>query len=386
MPLPILLGLSSLGGGGAHHESLMLIRRLQGRGGYSEDEDGPRDQELRAWAEMHALGRNVLDRVGEQITPANATDLLEEWEAFLRVTNNAPRTEEERQIRAQRFRNLPTPADAVTLLALVDDIASGATIHTPTRQIVSTQGVTPECISHFVVLLSDAQYDDPEFRKLFDLLSRVVPARALGQVSRVGQTDEQVLTDLAALWDDGTQQLGRTGLHNTVNANQTQPRNAARWRDYGPLSRLTAADLNAVQEAVVFEGVVGTNENAADEDAAYRFFSADASSIGTTEVDTSIDWRDRLIVFVGRVSSADIRPEDGGDDQDGNDVGNEVTVPMYSGTGASGGSPGNYDAEIATNLYLRVDSSTGVLQLYNHTGATYFIHGAVIAGGDTGER
>ena len=104
--LPILLGLSPLGGGDLHFASRDLLRRLQGRGAYSTDKASNRDRELLAWAELHALSRQRLDAVAASVLPDQAVELLRTWEAYLRAPNNAPLDDSARQARAMRFANL----------------------------------------------------------------------------------------------------------------------------------------------------------------------------------------------------------------------------------------------------------------------------------------
>lgn len=384
--LPILLGLSPLGGGDLHFESRDLIQRLQGRGAYSTDPDSNRAREVLAWAEMHALARQRLDALGDNLLPDKAQELLEAWEAYLRVTNNAPRNEDERQVRAFRFYNLIVAADRTTLDAFVDALVTGATLHTPTQATVSTHQCSPETVFHFTVLMSDAQYDDPATRKVFDILVRILPMRSLGQMSRPNAPNEQVVTVIDGKFG-GAQVLGRTALMNDTSKTQAQLRPVSRYRDYGPLSRLTADDLNQLQEAFVCEGVAGVNTLASAEDGLYRFFAASLAATAATEIDLA-EWRDRVGTLFCRYGTTDIRPGEAAQ-FDMNDVGNDTIVPFYTGTGETGVATGvsRYEAELdSSGIFIRASSTNGRLEIYNTTGTVNYIVGCVWASGDTGER
>lgn len=596
--MTILIGLSDLAGTDLHNESHDLIRRLQGRGAYSTDPDSARDQEILAWAEMHANAKNTLDILGSNILPDKASELLVEWESYLRIPNNAPRTDAERRIRTARFlslvyratrynllerirqitsigskdivRNLtygnyysiasPTHSgsstmtrsvlfhyrssdslrvlcscynsgtgvgwvlqvtaagvvqfvssdgistdvavspislindryycvtaayDGDTRLAVNEDVFtessttlsagtsahtlggfdsdnpafgisilgyavsdttalstaalraqnldsldagvvqaftgaqaryladsletdvigsedftvngspvatlveySSVSLHTPSRSIVSAHEANPESILHLTLLMSPTEYGDLASRNVFDYLERVLPQRTLGQISRPNLTDEQLVTYVGAEWADSTayQKLGQVALANDTDNTQETRRNMARLRDYGPLSRLTAEDLNNIQEAFVFEGVAGDSQKEAAHESVYRFFAAEVTNGGATTIDTSVDWRDRTVTLYCRTSTSDIRPGQA-NDTDANDIGNEFTVHLYTKTGETGlpGGSGRAEALITSDNYIRSNTS-GELEIYNDDSVPWYIVGCVVASGDLGEH
>lgn len=384
MSLPHVFGMTPLGGD-YREESYSLAKRLQGTGTYTADEDGARLRELLAWAELHADGRQALDRVAANIMPDKSLELLAAWENYLRVPNTAPRTIEQRQARAQLFYDLVTRADVTTLTAFVAVLASSATIHTPTRATVSGQGSSPETALHFAVRISDAQFIDPLYRRALDILARVIPGRSLGSMSRPARfDDQQIFTTIEAKYASSSQRLDRTILLNSTERTFANGRNPARHRDYGPISLLKAEDLNNMQEAFIFEGAIETSGSPATEDFIARWFSISLADATQGELDDSIDWRDRIVSVFARVSSNDIRPGQANDDVFNTASYSEYTH-MYTQSGATGIPPQTYDAQLgSTNVWVRADDTTGELAIYNDSGGTIRVVGVAIASGVTG--
>ena len=386
MPDDPLIGVSTLGGTSKHEDAHELIRRLQGRGAFPDDPDSIRDLENYAKAEIAAVVRDTFDQIAANIFPDLATEgaLLETWEAYLRVTNNAARTEAERQARALRFWKLAVAANGVDVLALVEEIATGATIHTPTLATVVAHDCTPETIFHFALKLSDAQFDDPKTRQAFDILARLLPVRNLGHLSKNANTRVQTFTTEDPEWD-GAEVLGRSALHNGTTRTEDALRPPARLVDYGPLTRVDAEDLMAIQEAYLVRGVGGQGGSTVAVEGLYRFFAVSLGAGAATEIDTSVDWRDRLATLTCRVGATDIRPG-GAAVLDLNDVGNDFVIPLYTGTGNTGAPPSSYGATLDTDLVVRANSVSGVLEIYNNGVGTKYVVGSIWACGDTGER
>lgn len=381
--MAILLGLSPLGGTGLHEQSHELARSLQGVGAYPEDPESNRDRELLAVGEMHALSRQALDRVAENMFPGHATELLSMWESYLRVPNNAARTIQERQRWAEQVNRLAIGTDLASLKALTDELASAKNF-TPTQANVSTSEARAECVMHFLTTISETAFAD-ERRGFMDLIVRMLPARAIGALSREGDITQHVATSIVPTWDDASDYMGRTALAADTAGNAD--RVPCRFREYGPYTLLQADDLNGIQDASLFGGgapdsstgnIVPASEIAAG--ALYRFFAISIPNGTIVELDTS-DWRDRVCVLSCRASATDIRPGSV-DDDTCNDTGNHVDpMNFYTASGDGGSFSGDNIAAVpgAGTLSIRAEITSGALQMWHGDGVTKYVVGCVYA-------
>jgi hypothetical protein len=101
-----------------------------------------------------------------------------------------------------------------------------------------------------------------------------------------------------------------------------------------------------------------------------------ATSGFTTQLDSSIDWRDRLITIRARVSTSDIRPVDGMSQSSFN-AASDIDVAFYSG-------PGGADYKSSGTSYFEVDASNGQLVYKNTSGSTQYLGAWIEATFSTG--
>lgn len=274
---------------------------------------------------------------------------------------------------------------AVTTVGSVtvfDPRIEGGVIRRASRARVVQEDATAETVLQSVVLIADEQYDTPKIAGNVDILARVLPSRALGAWMREGDLDEMLVTSITPKWG-GSEKLGRSALGSSSPSQRDHVRTPARYRDYGPFSRLTAADLNATQDAALFrrdDRAVGTWTNAIQIGAANRFFDFTVGNLATAEIDTSIDWRERLVFVALKFAAAtDIRP--GGAQGTLYGGATQRRVHLYTGTGGTGA----YRKQIeTTGVYVQADAATGALQIRNESGATIYGAGLVIATGHVG--
>lgn len=389
MAFPIIFGLTPFGGD-LREQSHAVARRFEGDGIFKRDLESAHDLELLVEAEIHALGRQALDRAALDVLPDRAgEEVMQEWEDALDVPNSAARTLEQRRVRASMFKGLPFSPDITTLTALGKAIldssgilGAGFGVTSVDRSWVVADDATPESIFHLVFTMPDVLFSMPVVRTAFDILERILPTRALGQVSREGRLIEQVGSSFASTWDGAVAKMGRAFLATSGATPHVRP--PARYRDYGPLSRLCADDLNTVQDATLFgrdNQATGMWANTVDPDLAARFFDFSAAAAATVTLDDSIDWRDRMLQVVLRMSTTDIRP---GNVAGSDELFNAATLygeHLYTGTGGTG----NYEQQLgASGVYILANAGTGALQLRNTTGSTQYGGGLVIACGDVG--
>lgn len=391
MQFPIQLGLSAFTGAD-ETTFLELFKRLQGTGGYSEQDDSARIGELKAWAYVAAVASGAIDRAAAQIWPEYATELLDEWERTMRLRNSAARNDTERKLRIEAVhRASPRKADIEAALAHMG--ISTATFLTNVRtDIYHGSGSYPvsvypnEAIFQSAVVLSDADYDDAAKREgTLDVLEKVLPARAVGHMddpkvdacvaSSLGCNLQTGVLDRSVLWHDGgSMPLG----HDNVRA-------PSRVKNFGPLSKLRAADLNRIQEAMLFD-VASDTETMGSAVIGGEWLAVSANlALGNKTIDSSVDWRDRMIFFTGRVSTTDLRI--GGGDSIINNTATRVSAMFYSGPGKATGSgtewSGILNASPALHMWV---NTTGDLRVYDGNGATLqYLVGMLFATPDLGE-
>jgi hypothetical protein len=262
---------------------------------------------------------------------------------------------------------------------------AGSAIMRSSRARVIQENASPETILQSVVLVTDEQYETPAFARNVDILTRLLPTRALGSWTREGALEEMLVTNIAPEWG-GASKLGRSALGSKSPSQRAHVRPPARFRDYGPYSRLTAEDLNAIQDAQLFRrDDQETWTNAIQDGIAQRFFDFTVNATLTGTIDSSIDWRERFILVAIRynnTAATDIRPGQAGQ---GNFNGNTFAalgyVHLYSGTGGAG----SYRKLIpGSGIYVEIDAATGALKLNNTNLATATGAGIVIATGHLG--
>lgn len=383
MAFPIHFGFTGFGTD-IEKETHLLARRLQGDGAYSEDPDSARDLELRATAFIAADGAQVMVRATENTFPDTATEMLGDWEAVLRIINNAARTIQERQARAVQHYKQPYQVDGATLAAIAEDIgvASSAAVLTPTVVETTKDDAEAESTLHTTFVMTDAEYETPKLLSQFDILARIMPQRMVGSLTRPNSVAEMLVTSEDAEWALASQKVGRTAIRQQTAVQFDHVRPIARHRSYGPLSRIAAADLNAIQDKMLF-GRGGSNWNGTTVDGgAFRFAAARILNGTTNIIDDSIDWRDRLVIVVCLSSvTTDIRP--GQADEDDLNGSTLDTFQWYTGAGGV-----NYVNTIqSAALQFRVDVATGSLKIIEQGLASDFsVVVSYMASGDIGSH
>lgn len=357
MRLPFTTGGSPFGGSPSPatqvHEAL---RELQGEGGYSEDEASLRDRELASLATAPGLALHTLWRAAAQAWPQLATEELDGWERAYSLREDASRNQGQRQARIVAAERAIGGASAARLQAALDAVVDGAVVHSPTAQQVDDLEASDGHIAQPFVALTDAQYRDRVTRTaVLEVLRRQLPAQCWGQ-DGVARVDDALGCFLSAEWASPTGQVGRDGLALDGAAATPLVNPPARLRDYGPASKLRAADLNAVQEALLASPCDGGSDafGTAEHGQEIRPFSGVVT--GTPLEWSGIDWRDRFIVFSWAASTTDIRP--GGDPWPENAAAGlfKGTELLYTGTGTSGSFGTTF---YGGNLEFYVDNSDG---------------------------
>lgn len=172
----------------------------------------------------------------------------------------------------------------------------------------------------------------------------------------------------------------------------------------------TAAQHDALQDAV--EGARASDSNndlsalGAGGDT-IRWQNATTWSTGKVrKIDTSIDWRDRVVrVWAADLGADAARIGQAGDavDWNGGGIAGQVRLFGYLGTGAyadligtpvsdgnppvvGAGAPSSYRLTLSVGLYLYADPSTGALYLFNDTGSAVTLYLEVQGSGVTGKH
>lgn len=391
-PLSITLG------GVTADDYLALLMRLM-PDGYSQDEDGPRVTELEAYAHALWIGRGAIDRAANQALLDRVTELIEEWEAIYSLPNDAARTVAERQQRLVLAERSVAGASADRMADAIATVAPLAVVRANKVTEIDAAACDPDRIWQFGVELDDSEWDDPSTRRtLARVLRRIIPARlhpvprfrVTGGVSGPLDDSQRLYTAEGATWG-GSETLDRSVLlRQTTPTEVGSPTN--RLVEYGPLSRLEAADLNAIQDQTLMSpcagaGVADAFATAGDDQASVYF----AVSIGTTSevtIDDSIDWRDRLIwTRIQADSTNDIRPGQAGDVNVPGLSFEELWSSLDGDNGASGGDFIELGGAGIFGLFIYADDTDGSLKMRNSSGSDVrTVVGFCLASPDLGKR
>lgn len=376
------------GFGGTDPQSyLRLLLRLM-PDGYSQDPDGPRVTELEAYATALWVGRVAIDRAITQAFQDQATELLEEWERAYELPNDAARTIEERQARVRAAELATAGASKDHVEAALQAVASSAATVVSSRSQVEASAALDEMIYQIGIQLDLDDWDDPATRRaVARLLRRMMPARLHpvpgfrpeGGTSSAPDTEGPLFVTEGAKWG-GTQILGQTVLHRQSDTTYEVREPTNRYREYGPLSKLTAADLNAIQDLTLMapctgDGVI-TAFHDAGTDMAIVHVSALCTASDETVLDDSIDWRDRFVMPVFQQSTDDIRP---GQTDDTTAAGPFPIDDLFITLDGDNSSLDGMHYQFRPDLYLYADGTDGSLCCYNGTTAAISIVGLFVA-------
>ncbi len=160
---------------------LRLLKRLQGKGGYSEDDDSNRVKELNAVAKVAELASAAIGLVGQNQFVSQAIEALLTYEALYNLPSDYGFTNAQRQSRLKAFASsLPKMVEA-RLDAAFDaylGATSGVTIR-PEADVAWTGHAAPGAAGLYVQR-QEPSADTAERRTLDPILARGLPARALG--------------------------------------------------------------------------------------------------------------------------------------------------------------------------------------------------------------
>ncbi len=353
-----------------------LLRRLQGVGGYSTDEDGARDRELLALAHILRMGMESIDAASENTFPAVATELLTEWELEYRLPNDAARTIEQRQARLIAAMSAVGGDDLDNLLAALRQIAASAFPIKLNGNTWSADGSTPNSIFQTAVTLAQADWESPLIRKgIRSVLQRLLPVEYWGQHQQADLEDAIGVKD-DATWASALHVIGRDFIRAQTVAGYTVRDPPCRRRNYGASSKIRAADLNAIQDDLLWRGATSLLEALPGAD--MIAFAASIGAGATVQIDSG-DWRDRYLANFFVWSDTDIRPGQALDKIGG--IATRASALMYSKTGGAG-TGYQWDFGGALALDLVVNAATGALEIVSGEAATHYVVGIIFASQD----
>lgn len=193
---------------------LRVLRRLQGRGGWTAEDGSARVLELEATAAAASDGAQLIRDAGLAAFPASDTagTLLEEWERELAVVEDYPVTDDERRARIAAYRTLVDPTTASGLARIMEAFAgAGASIVSITRAnratIAEDVTVEPEAIHVARVVRSNIITEGPHLAAARALL-RHLPARMIGRRG-LAMLRERMGDDAVMSWGGGDLQSER---------------------------------------------------------------------------------------------------------------------------------------------------------------------------------
>lgn len=367
--IPFEVGTGRIGAESFAEELLQALIRLQGEGGYATGDDSARVRELLAHAIALSDGVAALDSVFWNLFAEHADELLAEHELAMLLPNDAARSTEERQARLRTLRGIVANASSEQLLsALTLLLGSTPTLARDTAADVSATGAEREAVFQGAIVMPAWS---PKTRRAAELLlRRHLPAWMYGHLGH-HRPDEMIVTSLAPAWA-GSTTCGESAITDEHAVAWTPPRPPARVKSYGSCSRLTARDLNALQEALTCAPLSESNNEALAADlsqARVVFFAASCASGVSTQLVSGLDFRNRYVRMIVTYDTADIRPGQGADNW--NAVSGAKFIEDFWSTRT-----GVNSRPITTNLSLY--SSSTEIGVTNTTGSTQYVCGCLI--------
>lgn len=376
------------GFGGQDPQSyLALLLRLM-PDGYSQDPDGPRVTELEAYATALWVGRIALDRAFAQVFPNRSTELLEEWEHAYGLPNDAARTIEQRQARLRAAELAVAGASRDRIEAALQAVAPSASAVASKRTHIEASAALDEMIYQIGVQLDLDEWSDPAVRRgVARILRRMLPAhhhpvpgfRVENGTSGAPDTEGPLYVTEGATWG-GSQILGQTVLHRQSATTYAVREPTNRYREYGPLVKLTADDLNALQDLTLMgpctgAGVVDAYADAGTDMAIVHVATRVGAGVPLI-LDESIDWRDRYVLPVFHYSTSDIRP---GQATDTTAIIATAIDDLMSTLAGDDATLAGTHLTFATDLHLYASNVDGQLYCYNASASAVSIVGMFIA-------
>jgi hypothetical protein len=304
MDFPLSLGLGFIGDASAVDQNLSTLIGMQGVGAYSDEADSYRVRELAALALVLAHSQMTLEAAGAGVFPQGSIELLTAHERRHLVPNDAARTEEQRQVRLAALARALRGASAVDIEAAVALLGITANIASITRGNVVTDGATPDAVFQLAFDVSD-KLGAVDRRAAVDILRRCLPVMQYGHMGHASPQEMIVVSDRAK-WD-GTEVMGDCAL---AVGTSVQNRYPSRLKNYGPLSRLTARDLNAIQAQMLVSACNKTANSIQCKAGGKLIAFARHVSAGATVALETGDHRYRLarVVMHLAASTSDMRP------------------------------------------------------------------------------
>jgi len=378
MPLPMMLGTPF--GEPSVHDFAQLVRRLL-PDGYASDDSSIFAIEIEAWAVVLHYVHTATVRARANAFPSKTVELLDEWERLYQLADDAVREVQERQARLVAAESARGGAMAERIATALAAISTSATVQSwgvDYQQVDYTSA--PELTYQIQTTLSEAEFSDPAIRKaVATVLARMVPARCFGQDG--SPAIESSIGTAVATWASATSILGRAFLRAVfvpdagAVAGLTPPQ---RVRSYGPGSIVRAADLTAIQDAILrkpatgggtttmtFAGIMSGQESVV--------FGLLIGAGANLVIEDSLDWRKRLVFVACKTHTADIRP--GGSSDASGTIGNRFARLIYTGPGDTAVSSTTYYATLDTGVQIYADSTTGKLRIRNSNGTTRYLFG-----------
>lgn len=345
---------------------LRLLKRLQGKGGYSEDDDSNRVKELNAIAKVAELASEAIELVGRNQFVSAAVEALLSYEALYGLPSDYNFTDAQRQARLKAFwAALPKMIEA-RLDAAFDaylGTTTGSTIRMTSSDAWNNHAAPSAAGLH--VQRREPSADAAERRTLDPILARGLPARALGGKLSIGD----------ATFGSGS--IERKSINQVQSfAPGTQTKSMAAPYPYYPGSVLDAATWKEIQAMLMWKGKSATF----DQTALGRTIIVRGSiPAGNTAVldgptfggGTAINWENRIVQAWGVFSSTDVRT---GDLTLRPSSEHGYTMPFKTGTGAGFA---NDLYNISANATLQCTfalSGSGDLVITNYSAGTrYFV-------------
>jgi hypothetical protein len=395
---------------------LVLLKKLQGRGGYTEDDDSVRVDELAAWANLAADASAHILSAANQAWAGTADALLFEIEIARGLRNSASRTQDQQRARINAIRQgdgRKSPIETALKNAGVI-----ATIFVVLRDHISEPVVPPtlplreelpeESIYQVALLVADADYDNPETHATaIDVLEKLLPAHSRSHMG--SQAIDDVLASSIGIRWGSNDRLDRSVLFPTAIASvilattgdpnsallpsrqlpsgsrRLRLRHPSRLKPYGPLSKLRSYDFNAIQDNLLFGP---PNQNVQSRSGLLSsagvggewMFVCMQTAFGNKIVDSQRSWSDRYITFIGRISTLNILPG-GFHGTDINHIAPPVAAFGYTGTGETNGVGPNNGIVVdgSAHFYANFVGGTHELMLHDTVPGTRYIVGILIA-------
>lgn len=384
MPFPFAVG-EGLGG-----PSIMGVRRILKRllpSGYAET--SPLLDELECWAAMLYDAHTLPQRIANEAFVSLTSELLDEWEREYGLPNDAARTPEQRQARLVAAERAIGGAIRSRVEAALRSISSDAEWRTVAQADLFYADLTtwPSLICQHVVQLSESEWASPATRRAAArVIQRMSAARSHFQHG-YSDPNEAIVVKIDVEWGSADHVIGRDAIGRESALTLDRYEQVSTLRRYGPLSKIRAADLNAIQDATLYQRVTdGVELDAIPGCAAGRLAVAFAVEVaaGTTVLcDAAASWLNRLVTVWTSTASDDIRPGETNDEFVGTSTLAEKLWNSGAGSTDVGAAASAFSAVLDTDVYLYADDTNGRLKIRNEAAGTRYVVAMLHATGTT---